>query len=52
MKSIRAKDANVQFLYFVQRDQHEAIEQHLTKRRGLFQLNAFVAVVVLASKTS
>ena len=30
MKTIRAKEAKVQFAYFVQRDQHEIIVKDLT----------------------
>ena len=30
MKTIRAKQAKVQFAYFVQRDQHRIIEKDLT----------------------
>ena len=49
MKIILAKQAKVQFAYFVQRDQSEIIAIHLSQDKFLFRDDVFVATAVEAS---
>ena len=46
MKTIRAKQAEVHFAYFVHYDQHVIIAKHLTSRKVIFECDVFVAAVV------
>ena len=49
MKTICAKNAKVQFAYFVQRDQHGIIAKELTQRKVEFLCDVLVAVAVITS---
>ena len=49
MKTICAKNAKVQFAYFVQRDQHGIIAKDLTQHIVQFLCDVLVAVAVIAS---